>query len=66
MPDWQYQGAGYHGYDPSAITKRFQLREGLHLGIISDSIAALAENVQLKSEEIREGIRNLFSKVSKF
>ena len=64
MPDWKCEAAGYKGYDPSAIPKRFQLHEGLHLGVISDSIAALAENVALKSEELREGFRSLIVKVS--
>ena len=64
MTDWKYESGGYRGYDPSAIPKRFQLREGLSLGFITDTFTAIAENVQLKTEEIREGVRGLLVRVS--
>ena len=64
MSDWKYESGGYRGYDPSAIPKRFQLREGLSLGFITDTFTAISENVQLKTEEIREGVRGLLVRVS--
>ena len=62
MGDWK-QGGGYHGYDPSAIPKRFRIREGVYFGGLTDIVANLSDNVRLKAEEVKEGFKAAVARV---
>ncbi len=55
--------AGYRGYDPTAIPKRFQLREGFSFGGIGDFVAVLKEHAEVKISAAKEGVQTAFTKV---